>query len=126
MLSVRYEDQLFTGGPHGNTVNTCYSYSTDGTRLTLQMISDAPEQLRSFVTDYLLELTQQPAYDGVFFDGYEQMLPDALSDGNWYLTDGGLSIVFDPYEIAPYVAGSQTFVIPYEELDGLIQPQWVL
>lgn len=126
VLSVRYEDQLFTGGPHGNTVNTCYSYSTDGTRLTLQMISDAPEQLRSFVTDYLLELTQQPAYDGVFFDGYEQMLPDALSDGNWYLTDGGLSIVFDPYEIAPYVAGSQTFVIPYEELDGLIQPQWVL
>lgn len=126
VLSVHYVDQFFTGGSHGNTVNTCYSYSTDGTRLTLQMLSDAPEQLRSFVTDYLLELTQQPAYDGVFFDGYEQALPDALSDGNWCLTNEGLSIVFDPYEIAPYVAGSQTFVIPYEELEGLIQPQWVL
>jgi hypothetical protein len=41
---------------------------------------------------------------------------------NWTLTPEGLEITFDPYQVAAYVAGSQTVLIPWEILKGLIRP----
>jgi hypothetical protein len=57
---------------------------------------------------------------------------DSFSDGatptpenyrNWNLTPDGLMITFDEYQVAPYAAGPQTVIVPYNELQALINPQ---
>ncbi len=42
---------------------------------------------------------------------------------NWNITADGLLITFDEYQVAAYVAGPQTVVVPYSELKSLILPQ---
>ena len=126
LVSVRYEDTANTGGAHPETSSLCATYSLQtGAPLTLDTLATDPEQLQAAVSAELGALTAQPQYDGVFFDGYEQLLGQALSGGSWYLTDQGLTLVFDPASIAPYSAGVQQFTIPYASLDGLVQPQWI-
>jgi len=42
---------------------------------------------------------------------------------NWNLTPEGLRLNFDAYEVGPYAAGSQTVIIPWEELVEVLNPQ---
>jgi len=41
---------------------------------------------------------------------------------NWNLLPEGLRINFDVYEVAPYAAGPQYVVIPWEDLVGILDP----
>lgn len=41
----------------------------------------------------------------------------------WNITPGGLQITFDEYQVAPYAAGPQTVLIPYEQLSEIIHPE---
>jgi Protein of unknown function (DUF3298) len=45
---------------------------------------------------------------------------------NWNITADGLLITFDEYQVAPYVAGPQTVVVPYSELKSFIDPHGLL
>ncbi len=42
---------------------------------------------------------------------------------NWNITNDGLLITFDEYQVTAYAAGPQTVVVPYSELKALIDPQ---
>ena len=44
---------------------------------------------------------------------------------HWYFSDSGLNIVFDPYQIAPYAAGSITATVPYYQLEGVIREEYL-
>ena len=46
--------------------------------------------------------------------------------GNWNITAEGFMITFDAYQVAAYAAGPQVVVIPYAELQGVIDPHGVL
>jgi hypothetical protein len=41
----------------------------------------------------------------------------------WNITSNGLVIIFDEFQVAPYVPGPQTVTIPYSELKTLIDPK---
>lgn len=56
---------------------------------------------------------------------YEQAWNFKLSQ-NFYLGEKGLVLQYGEYEIAPYIAGMPTFVLPYSQLKGIIKPQYVL
>jgi hypothetical protein len=45
---------------------------------------------------------------------------------NFLITPGGLLFLFNPYEIAPYAAGTIEFFIPYLKINDLIQPGSVI
>jgi hypothetical protein len=49
--------------------------------------------------------------------------PDTKNFRNWNITTDGLLITFDEYQVAPYAAGPQTVVVPYSELQSVIDPQ---
>jgi len=42
---------------------------------------------------------------------------------NWNLLPEGLRINFDVYEVAPYAAGPQYVLIPWEDLSGILDPE---
>ncbi len=43
--------------------------------------------------------------------------------GNWNITQDGLLITFDEYQVAAYALGPQEVVVPYAELQPVIDPQ---
>jgi len=49
-----------------------------------------------------------------------QPLPENY--GNWNITADGLMITFDEYKVAAYAAGSQEVIVPYAELQSVIDP----
>jgi hypothetical protein len=66
------------------------------------------------------ELQKQPFSDSFFLDGAQ---PTPVNYRNWNITPDGLLITFDEYQVAPYAAGPQTVVVPYNGLAGLIDLQ---
>ena len=42
--------------------------------------------------------------------------------GNWNITTEGLLITFDEYQVAAYAAGPQEVIVPYTELQSVIDP----
>ncbi len=48
---------------------------------------------------------------------------DPANYRNWNLTENGLLITFDEYQVAPYAAGPQEVMVPFKALEGLLDPQ---
>jgi hypothetical protein len=68
----------------------------------------------------IAELSKQPFFDSSFSNGAQPTLENYR---NWNITPDGLMITFDEYQVAPYAAGPQKVVVPYSELQALIDPQ---
>jgi hypothetical protein len=57
------------------------------------------------------------------FEAFSQgAAPTPENYRNWNITTDGLMITFDEYQVAAYAAGPQTVVIPYSELQSVIDP----
>lgn len=69
------------------------------------------------------ELSKQPFFDGAFTTGTD---PTPENYRSWNITPEGLLITFDEYQVAPYAAGPQQVLVPWAELQKLIDPQGVL
>lgn len=48
--------------------------------------------------------------------------PDPANFDSWSVVAEGIRIVFDPYEVAPYAAGSSVVVVPWSALVGTLDP----
>lgn len=57
-------------------------------------------------------------------ENFTRMWPFATSD-NVGLTDQGLLVKYQPYEIAPYAWGQPEITIPYPQLRGILKPQYL-
>jgi hypothetical protein len=53
---------------------------------------------------------------------------DPLSENyqRWNISNEGLTITFDAYQVAAYAAGPQIVVIPFSALQSIINPQSAL
>lgn len=56
------------------------------------------------------------AYPYVWPDNYKGITADQL----FYVTENDLHLLFAPYEIAPYAAGFPEFIVPFAELDPIL------
>lgn len=66
------------------------------------------------------ELNKRNPDFGMFSEGAE---PASENYRNWNITPDGLLITFDPGQVDAYAADSQTVIVPYRELQALINPQ---
>lgn len=70
------------------------------------------------ISNYCMaELSKQPFFDVPFSEGAQ---PSPENYRNWNLTPDGLMITFDEYQVAPYAAGPQKVIVPYSELQAVI------
>jgi len=44
---------------------------------------------------------------------------------NIALTDQGLLVKYNPYEVAPYSFGQPELLLPYSELRGILRPDYL-
>ena len=66
------------------------------------------------------ELSKQPGFEDPFTDGAE---PRPENYRNWNITLDGLLITFDMYQVAPGASGPIQVLVPYEQLQKVIDPQ---
>ncbi len=118
VLSVLFDDYSYLGGAHGWTGRYGYVFDcSTGERITLDTLSEDPQALRAFLEEELLRQANSAEYAlYYFFDDYREYLPGLLREDNWYLSDDGLVVIANPYEIAPYAVGRIDFTIPYDRL----------
>ena len=68
----------------------------------------------------ITELSKQPGFDEPFSEGAK---PTPENYGNWNITPDGLLITFDMYQVAPGASGPMQVLVPYDQLQAVIDPQ---
>jgi peptidoglycan-N-acetylglucosamine deacetylase len=75
-------------------------------------------------TDYLARISEYATNDlrqqGVL-EWEEGASPSVDNFSNWNITLEGLQFTFDPYQVAPYAAGFQEVLIPYEVIRDILR-----
>ncbi|SFL78242.1 S-layer homology domain-containing protein [Salibacterium qingdaonense] len=111
-LSVVFESYEFTGGAHGMSHQAAFTFDPQtGEDVQLQHLFDADtnyafvfnERIRSGAPDNGEAFELIVDFEGV----------DPATD-QFYVTEKGPAVYFQPYEIGPYAAGIPSYTVPWE------------
>jgi hypothetical protein len=108
------------GAAHPYHYSITFNYDLEqGKKLSLDdLFRPDSNYLEAVSSRCIFELSKR---DIGFYGGFEQGAePKADNYRNWNITQDGLLITFDEYQVAPYTAGSQMVTVPYEELKKVI------
>lgn len=108
-LSILYTDYYYEGGVHGLHYVSSYNFNLkNGKRVKLNDILNSKTK-RSKVKKYAYNYMKKNQQ--TFFD---IELKDVVINNNtqFYYTDGGIYLIFQIYEVAPYSSGNPTVKIP--------------
>ena len=128
VLSLLGTTSVYTGGAHPNTVFYALNFLWEDdapTRLELRDLfaPGAADEALSRVTDYVLgDLRRQGA--AWVADGTVSALGEEELEV-FTLGERGLMFVFAPYAVGPYVQGPFFVTVPYEALQGSLEPVYV-
>lgn len=123
LLCVSMYYSSYSGGAHPNSWRVAVSFDLNtGEAVKIMELAEDSEGLRAAVKENLLYQIRESdiwtEYGAeAFFEDYEDTV------GNWadqclVFDDNGLTVVFNPYTIAPYATGELSYLIPY----SLLQP----
>lgn len=116
-LSLYFDQYEYTGGAHGMTVRTSNNWDIKNCRpITLQEMFIPVFDYKTYIIETIYEqIEQQKNYEDVLFEDYEKLIVDTFNKDSFYLTNKGIVIYFQHYDIAPYSSGIVEFLIPYKD-----------
>lgn len=124
--SIKYDISFyFDGAAHPGHYNMNINYDLDRDRpLTLDELFLPGSNYLQVIADYCkAELTKRDiAFEG--FSTGADPLPENYT--HWNMSNEGLVITFDEYQVAPYAAGPQVVVIPFSALQSVSDPNSIL
>ncbi len=106
-LSYLIEQYIYMGGAHGMNTRHAYNYSMEtGMLLTESDLfkDNTMEELAELLRNAMVEQNEE-------FDSRQELvaagfdLEKVIPNGNFYFSEDGITWIFTPYEIAPYVYG---------------------
>ena len=117
VLSLYMDRYEYTGGAHGNTVRSSDTWCVRrARRVTLDQLFPQGFDYRSYIIQNVLaQIQEQMGSDDevYYFENYAENVEQYFDPASFYLTEQGLVVYFQLYEIAPYAAGFREFLIPY-------------
>ncbi|MGN0478225.1 MAG: PdaC/SigV domain-containing protein [Hominenteromicrobium sp.] len=128
-LSLQFMEISYSGGAHPMSVRYSYNFDLEtGERLALSDLYDpknpnAQEALIGLFTQALRKETNDLLSDpeNIIRSSFEGSSALSL----WRFTEEGLCITFSPYVIASYGAGYIEPVVSYDELDGILNSDYM-
>lgn len=122
-VSYIFTTYMDTLGAHGNTFFHTFTFDTStGAPLALADIfapgSDYLATLSSISRAKLPAVIGNGADTGMIANG---TTPDEKNFANFFFDNKDFVILFDPYAVAPYSAGTQTLRIPVSELAAILK-----
>lgn len=121
IISMYFDRYEYTGGAHGSTIRSSDSWALKrGRRLRLSDIFPNDKSYREEVISLIIVDIEGNKNKGDmdYFEDYEDLVRENFKADQFYLTDEGIVIYFQQYDIAPYAYGLPTFLIPYQ-LEGM-------
>lgn len=113
LLSLYRDRYDYTGGAHGNTLRQSDTYSLKtGSILPLPAFFPDGFNYTKFLIEEILKLARKDP--SIYFENYEELIVKYFNPRNYFLTEKGIAIYYQQYEIAPYSSGIIVFDIPYE------------
>lgn len=118
IISMYFDTYEFTGGAHGNTVREAdtWNLATDS-KVELSDLFVYPMGFEEYVTKNIIQQIEESIQSGdnIYFEDYKQTVVEKFNKRDFYLTEDGVVIFYQLYDIAPYSSGIRTFLIPYKE-----------
>lgn len=125
----------YTGGLHGIGFETGVTFSkSNGKTFGYDMMTgtDSPE-FKQFIKEGLRKFFSTEGQEALSDDDLLQELVSysgsidelPLPDSEPYMTDKGVTFIYQPYEISYYAAGKPEFTIPYDAIRPYLTPQAV-
>jgi hypothetical protein len=123
IFSLKFDITSYVkGGAHPFSNTRTVTYDLDkGEDVTLDQLFLPGSDYLGTLSAYCIAALGASEIGPVF--SAEGAQPFAGNYRNWNVTADGLLITFDEYHVAPYAAGPQTVVVPYSELQSIIDPQ---
>lgn len=126
LATVVLNSSSYLGGAHGSTAQRYYNFDLKNQKQVqlndlllpkqkAKLDKLAHEAFKTWVIDSKLANTA---------DEYEQAWPFLVTD-NYFLGEQGLILQYGEYEIGPYVVGLPRLVIPFDQLQGVLKPEFL-
>ena len=82
------------------------------------------QTLATYCIQALKKQAKEQGADAMLDDDWIQKgaAPELTNYDNWTITNKGLGITFDAYQVGPYAAGPQHVLVPYSALKEIIKP----
>ena len=116
-IVIMRELVIYTGGAHGLVKKQYYVIDLDSRRqVTLDdLFQDCQgEKIRSIIYSKLRDHSglgeDQPLSEGIY------LTDDPELSTNFYVTNEGLGLHWNPYEISPYYSGGINIIVPWREI----------
>ncbi len=125
-LSLYTDVYEFTGGAHGNTRRFADIWHSDsGFPASVSDFFPRGANYKRLLTDEATAEAARQMEEGTFmyFDNYPELIKKNFSKQNIYLTESGMALFFQQYEIAPYSSGIPVFVAAYNSETGPFPPE---
>lgn len=127
-VSLQFSTSTYTGGVHPNSFAFTINYDLkNGRELSLADLFQPKSNYLKIISDYCIKdlktRVEEMSDDEWLGRGAG---PEAENFANWNITEKGLLINFDPYQVAAYAAGPQMVIIPYEKLKSVLKPDSVV
>jgi hypothetical protein len=124
--SIKFDIYVYADGaahPYGYSRTLNYDLS-NGREITMDELFLSSSDYLQVISDYC---KSQLATRDIGFDMLSagaDPLPENYQ--RWNISNAGLTITFDAYQVAAYAAGPQIVVIPFSALQSIINPQSAL
>jgi len=126
IISIRFYIEEFAGGAHPSHTYSSLNYNLKtGSEIKLSDLFSEDSDYLTVISEYCIkDLKKQKTEAG---DSGEGFIEDGAGpkEENFYcfnLTDQGLLITFNEYQVGPYAEGYKEVTIPYEDLKDVINP----
>jgi len=123
IASIKFVVVGYTSGaahPYHYTITVNYDFEQSRSLLLDELFLPGSNYLEPISNYCFAELSKQPGFEGPWQEG---AAPTPENYRNWNITPDGLMITFDEYQVAPYASGPQTVIVPYRELQAVMDPQ---
>ncbi len=132
IVSLVCTSSVYSGGAHPSTVQMAYNLDLrQGVQLILEDViyEESVQQLYQMVMEKVEQrFSPYGEVYGLYEDYAQVLVQTLLSYGDmtayWYLSDTGLVLYYNQYELAPYAAGIIQVELPYGELEGILKEEY--
>lgn len=135
VIALRYRVNSYTGGAHGLYVDRAHVFDTaTGRVLSFDDLAKDRSALEKLLLEKMYDtlhndVRYKPIFDYMTAFKSEENLDEELTalfrEGSWTLTEAGLTVFSDIYEIGSYADGIVRFTVSYEELNGILDEAWL-
>lgn len=135
VIALRYRVNSYTGGAHGIYADRAYVFDTSsGRALRFDDLANDRGALEKLLLEKIYDtlhndVRYKPIFDYMTAFKSDEDLDEELTalfrEGSWTLTEDGLTVFSDIYEIGSYADGIVRFTVSYDDLSGLLKDEWL-